>query len=120
MSKFYVSKCPDTEQVFICQEGVDNNICEVFARDGQETAGDNAEFIVDRLNKEVLPSEVKQLAFDLWKDTRGNLPEDIRTLSEQYQMQMTNEQMNMIKCFEEARRFLDVREAVRKTWEEEQ
>jgi len=49
--RFYVSACPDTGRVFICEVGVDNNIAEVFARDGNETAGDNAQFICDALNK---------------------------------------------------------------------
>lgn len=47
---YYVSTCPDTDRVFVCQYGVDHNICEVFARSDDETAGDNAEFIAHSLN----------------------------------------------------------------------
>lgn len=48
---FYVNICPDTGRVFICQVGEDNNICEVFAKDDNETASDNAKFICDAINK---------------------------------------------------------------------
>ena len=49
--RFYVHTCSETDKVFICQEGVDNNIAEVFARDTNETIGDNATFICEVLNK---------------------------------------------------------------------
>ena len=51
--KFYVHTCQDTERVFICERGVDNNIAEiaeVFARNDNETVGDNAMFIANALN----------------------------------------------------------------------
>ena len=51
MSKWYVSTCPDTSRVFICQEGVDNNLAEVFARNNSETVGDNAQFLAKALNE---------------------------------------------------------------------
>lgn len=47
---WYVSTCPDTQRVFVCQMGVDNNICEVFSRGPSETVGDNAWLIADALN----------------------------------------------------------------------
>ena len=49
-NKFYVSVCPETEKVFICETGVDNNIAEIFARNNEETVGDNAELICNALN----------------------------------------------------------------------
>ena len=51
--RFYVHTCQDTERVFICERGVDNNIAEiaeVFARNDNETVGDNAIFIANALN----------------------------------------------------------------------
>ena len=50
MKDCYVSICPDTDRVFICESGTDNNLCEVFARHDDETVGDNAEYIVRCLN----------------------------------------------------------------------
>ena len=47
---WYVSTCLDTHRVFVCQTGVDNNICEVFSRGPCETVGDNAQLIADSLN----------------------------------------------------------------------
>lgn len=40
-----------TGHVFVCQEGIDNNLCEVFARDGDEVAVDNAELLCKLLNE---------------------------------------------------------------------
>ena len=51
--RFYVHTCHDTGGVFICERGVDNNIAEiaeVFARNDNETVGDNAMFIANALN----------------------------------------------------------------------
>ena len=50
-NKYYIHKCEETNRIFICEVGVDNNLCEVFSRDDQETIGDNAEFICEALNK---------------------------------------------------------------------
>ncbi len=47
---YYIHECSDTGKVFICQTGVDNNIAEVFARNENETAKDNAQLICDALN----------------------------------------------------------------------
>jgi len=58
--RFYISKCPDTGRVFVCQSGTDNNIAEVFARNESETAGDNAQFICTALNKKLNAEAQKQ------------------------------------------------------------
>jgi len=50
MKDCYVSICPDTDRVFICESGTDNNLCEVFAGNDNETVGDNAAYIVRCLN----------------------------------------------------------------------
>jgi|GEM_PF-4236915 len=50
--KFYACTCPDTGRVFICEPGVNNNLCEVFARNDNEKVESNAEFIVRALNRE--------------------------------------------------------------------
>lgn len=50
MSKYYVATCPLSERVFICEQGVDNNLCEVFARNAGETARSVALRLVFALN----------------------------------------------------------------------
>ena len=49
--RFYISVYLDTGRVFIYEVGVNNNIAEVFARDENETAFENAQFICTALNK---------------------------------------------------------------------
>jgi hypothetical protein len=40
--QFYAHQCPETKRWFVCQDGVDNNLCECFAwngRSAQDIAG---------------------------------------------------------------------------------
>jgi hypothetical protein len=43
--EYYVVTCPETGRVYIYQENVDNNICEVFAINEREISSVNAEYI---------------------------------------------------------------------------
>ena len=49
--QFYVSVCPDTGRVFVCELGKDNNIAEIFARNDKETAEENANLVCNGLNQ---------------------------------------------------------------------
>lgn len=49
--QFVVSTCPDTGRVFVCEEGVDNNLCEAFARNELEAPLSNATRIVAGLSR---------------------------------------------------------------------
>jgi hypothetical protein len=49
---FYASQCPETGRWFVCQEGVDHNICEAFAWNGlsaEEVAGMIAGYLNDHI-----------------------------------------------------------------------
>lgn len=46
---FYPHRCPETGRWFVCHEGVDSNLCEVFAW-REHGAQRNAEAISDALN----------------------------------------------------------------------
>lgn len=53
--KFYISTCPDTGRVFICESGIDNNIAEVFAQNNK-TVADNARLVCGALNSDLVIS----------------------------------------------------------------
>lgn len=48
-AKFYNSICPETDRVFICETGVDNNLAEVFEHGGNN-AIENAGIVIRALN----------------------------------------------------------------------
>lgn len=54
--KFYISTCPDTGRVFICESGIDNNIAEVFAQNNK-TVADNARLVCGALNSDTVLDE---------------------------------------------------------------
>ena len=51
MEAFYVTVCPDTGRVFICQRCNDDNIAEAFCTEDGMTARGNADYIVEQLNR---------------------------------------------------------------------
>lgn len=51
---YYVYVCPDTQKVFICEHGVDNNLCQVFPRTEDQSLLsliDEANRIADAMNR---------------------------------------------------------------------
>lgn len=58
--QFYAHQCPETKRRFVCQEGVDNNICECFRRQSNELTAKGWACLFARLLNAIVGVEIDQ------------------------------------------------------------